>query len=75
MKNWKTFLLGLLAAVWVAVQPVIANGDFDLQRDWKELSLAVIIALFGYFTKDKGVTGIGEDAKRASDLDSPPKQQ
>lgn len=57
MKNWKTTLLGFLGAFWILAQPIIANGDFDLNRDWKNLVGAAIAAAFGLLTKDKNVTG------------------
>lgn len=57
MKNWKTSLLGYLAALWLVVQPIITNGDFDFERDWKSLVGAAIAAFFGYVAKDKNVTG------------------
>lgn len=57
MKNWKTTLLGFLAAFWLLAQPIIANGDFDFSRDWKSLAGAAIAALFGLIAKDNNVTG------------------
>jgi len=57
MKNWKTSLIGYLAALWLVVQPIITNGDFDFERDWKSLVGAAIAAFFGYVAKDKNVTG------------------
>jgi len=55
--NWKTTILGALGAIWVVAEPIVTNGDFDLSRDWKSLVFATIIAAFGYFAKDKNVTG------------------
>lgn len=57
MKNWKTSAVGFLAAFWLLAQPIISNGNFDLERDWKSLTGAAIAALFGLLTKDKNVTG------------------
>ena len=57
MKNWKTTVLGFLAAFWLLAQPIIANGNFDLSRDWKSLLGAAIAAAFGLLTKDNNVTG------------------
>jgi hypothetical protein len=57
MKNWKTSLIGFLGAFWLVAQPIITNGDFDLQRDWKTLIGAAIATAFGLFAKDKNVTG------------------
>lgn len=57
MKNWRTSLIGFLGAFWLVAQPIIANGDFDLSRDWKTLVGAAIATAFGLSTKDKNVTG------------------
>jgi len=57
MKNWKTSLIGFLAAFWLVAQPIITNGDFDLERDWKSLVGAAIATAFGLLTKDNNVTG------------------
>jgi len=57
MKNWKTSLVGLLLAIWLVIQPIIANGTFDVQKDWKMLVYASIAVVFSYYTKDKDVTG------------------
>lgn len=57
MKSWKTTVVGLLAAIWFAVQPIIAHGDFVFERDYRSLIYAAIFAAFGFFTKDSNVTG------------------
>lgn len=57
MTSYKTFVLGLIAAIWVALEPLISNGNFSLQRDWKSLVGAAIIAAFGFVAKDSNVTG------------------
>ena len=53
MKNWKTTLLGAIAAAFIAIQPLISTGEVD----WKSVGIAAVVALFGYLTKDAGVTG------------------
>lgn len=53
MKNWRTTVLGAIAAAFVAIQPLIATGEVD----WKAVGIAALIALFGYLSKDAGVTG------------------
>lgn len=53
MKSWKTTILGAIAAAFIAVQPLIATGEID----WKAVGIAAVVALFGYFTKDAGVSG------------------
>ena len=51
--SWKTMLLGALLAIVVAVAPIIQTGAVD----WKAVGMAALIALLGYFSKDKDVTG------------------
>ena len=53
MKNWKTTVLGAIAAAFIAIQPLIATGEVD----WKAVGIAAVVALFGYLTKDAVVTG------------------
>lgn len=57
MKNWRTSLIGFLGAFWLLAQPIITNGEFDIERDWKSLVGAALAAAFGLMTKDKNVTG------------------
>jgi hypothetical protein len=47
MKPWITTLIGCLIAGLVAAQPILESGHVDV----KALALAVLIAVFGYFTK------------------------
>jgi hypothetical protein len=54
MKNWKTTLLGAAAAGLLALQPLLETGTISP----KEIILAFIAAAFGYFAKDKDVTGV-----------------
>jgi hypothetical protein len=51
--SWKTAILGAILAIVVAVAPIIQTGAVD----WKAVGMAALIALLGYFTKDKNVTG------------------
>lgn len=53
MKNWKTTILGAIGAAIVAIQPIIESGVID----WKAVGIAALIALFGYLSKDAGVSG------------------
>jgi hypothetical protein len=53
MKNWKTTLFGCLAAVTLAIQPILATG----QVDWTKVAIAALIAAFSFFAKDANVTG------------------
>lgn len=52
MKNYKTTLSGIALAVLLAIQPLAETGEFDLKRDWLKYSVAILIALFAYFSKD-----------------------
>jgi hypothetical protein len=45
--NWITTVIGVLIAGLLAAQPIVATGHVDA----KALALAVLIAVFGYFTK------------------------
>jgi len=53
MKNWKTTLFGCLAAVMIAVTPLIQTGDID----WKAVVIAALVAAFSFVAKDSNVTG------------------
>jgi len=57
MKNYKTTIVALLGAIWLAVQPIISNGSFSWSTDWKGLLGAVMVAAFGFVAKDFNVTG------------------
>lgn len=57
MKNWKTTLLGAIGAALTAVTIYIQSGG-DLS-DWKLYILPVLVAVFGYVSKDAGITGTG----------------
>jgi hypothetical protein len=53
MRNWRTTIVGVLGAVYVAVQPIIQTGGVD----WPALGVAAFMAAIGYFAKDAGVSG------------------
>lgn len=57
MKNYKTTIVALLGAIWLAVQPIISNGSFSWSADWKSLLGAIFVAAFGFVAKDFNVTG------------------
>jgi hypothetical protein len=57
MKNYKTTIVGLIGAIWVAIQPIISSGKFDFADDWKSLVGAAIVACLGFVAKDYDVTG------------------
>lgn len=62
MKNWRTTLLGSLAAATQAAAGVAAmtNGQFDNKQGWFLLGSAVFTAVMGYLAKDAGVTSEGK---------------
>lgn len=66
MTNWRTFLAGLGGAIWLAIQPILTNGDFEIERDWKNLVGAAGIALFGYLVKDAAVTGTPKQNQKSN---------
>ena len=45
--SWLTTVIGVLIAAMLAAQPIISTGHVDI----KALVLAILIAVFGYFTK------------------------
>lgn len=53
MKSYKTTIIGLILAIIVAVQPMIATGEIN----WKAVGMAALIAAFGFVSKDANVTG------------------
>lgn len=52
-KSWKTTALGAIAAIWIAVEPIVTTGAID----WKKIGIAAVVAAFGYLVKDANVTG------------------
>lgn len=69
MKNWRTSLVGFLAAFWIIAQPIIANGNFDIVRDWKQLVGAALATAIGLLAKDKNVTGVGSFAQTTKEIE------
>lgn len=57
MKNYKTTIIGALGAIWIAIQPIITTGTFDLGKDWKNLVGAAIVAGLGFAAKDFDISG------------------
>lgn len=53
MKNWKTTVVGLAGALYLTLQPLLSTG----QVDTKLLTLAVIVGILGFVSKDHDVTG------------------
>ena len=53
MKSYKTTILGILAALYVAIEPLVSQGSIDYER----LLWASIIAVAGYIVKDYNVSG------------------
>jgi len=51
MKSWKTTFTGVVMAVLIAVQP-LTDGEVNLKKDWLRFTIAICIAVFGYFAKD-----------------------
>jgi len=56
MKNYKTTLTGILAAIAVGIIPILKDG-FNWSNDWPKLLTAAAIALLGLVAKDHDVTG------------------
>jgi hypothetical protein len=51
--SWKTTVLGILLAIVVVVAPLLQTGTVT----WKDITIAVLLAIAGYLQKDKDVTG------------------
>jgi hypothetical protein len=56
MKNWKTTAIGGLGALMIIIPETIKALEGQTV-DWKVVALSAIMALVGYFAKDKNVTG------------------
>lgn len=56
MKNWRTTIIGCGMAVLLAIQPLVdfAQGN---EINWMQVGFAALIAIFGYLSKDAGVSG------------------
>jgi hypothetical protein len=57
MKNWRTFLVGMIGAAYTACLPLIQHGSFDIKTDYPSLIQAAGIAVFSYLVKDAKVSG------------------
>lgn len=57
MQNNKTTIIGIIGAIWLAIQPIISTGTFNFSTDWKNLLGAALIAVFAFVAKDFNVTG------------------
>lgn len=54
MTNWKTTFLGALAAIAIAIKPVLDGSGYKFDtKTIAELCLAAIIALGGYYARDR----------------------
>jgi len=47
--DWKTTLFGFLAAIGVAIQPIIISGKIN----YPAIVIAALLAIFAYYSKDK----------------------
>jgi len=56
MRNWKTTFVGAGIAILMAVQPLVDLVDGQ-EVNWLQVAFAACFALFGYLSKDAGVSG------------------
>ncbi len=63
-KNWQTTLVGLLAAIYFAVDPVISGDAYT----WQDIIRVALPAIFGYVAKSHNVTGVGDEAKTTNEI-------
>jgi hypothetical protein len=58
MKSYKTTIIGLGLAVFMALQPIFEGESVQFDRRLAcRIMLATMIAVFGYYAKDHDVTG------------------
>lgn len=59
MKNWKTFVAGLLAGLPTAIDAIVQayNAGTFTGKSGTQLIAGIGIVLFGVWAKDKNVTG------------------
>lgn len=57
MKNWKTSLIGAIAAGLLVAQTFISEGFTGSKEQVGQLIIAVSIAVLSAFSKDFNVTG------------------
>jgi len=69
MKNWKTTLAGLLAALPIAYDALLTayNAGAFTNKTGGQLIVAIAIALFARYAKDHNVSGTAKDVQ-ADDL-------
>jgi hypothetical protein len=75
--SWRTSLIGYATAAGTVIIPIIQNDGFDIQKQWKSLLIAVVVALWGRVQKDSdGITKQESVivAKEATDGAIPPEK-
>lgn len=63
MKNWKTFLFGAILAAGTVAKPIVEKRPPTIEE---LLTIGGAIGL-GNVSKDKDVTGVGENARRSKE--------
>jgi len=65
MKNWKTTLAGLLAALPIAYDALLTayNAGAFTDKTGGQLIVAIAIALFARYAKDHNVSGTAKDVQ------------
>lgn len=56
MKNWRTTIIGATLAVLMAIQPFVDLVEGQ-EVNWLQVAFSACFALFGYLSKDAGVSG------------------
>jgi hypothetical protein len=58
MKSYKTTIIGLGLAIFMAVQPIFEGESVSFDRKLVcRILIAAMVAVFGYYAKDHDVTG------------------
>ena len=55
-------MTGLILAVLVALQPLTETGDLNLKRDWFRFLISILMAIFGFISKDFDKTGTAKNS-------------
>jgi len=55
--SWRTSLIGYVSAAVIAILPMLQSGE---SPRWRDLLIAVMVAVAGRIVKDANVSGTGK---------------
>ena len=72
MKNWRTTLAGIVFAAYPIIDALIKayESGYFTEKTGGQLWGGIALIVIGVLAKDKNVTGVGEDAKTKSEVQS-----